>query len=488
MAWRPVRRRAPMAEFAIAQEQEILLALINQKLLVSNREGNEATVEVAHEALFTSWGRLKNWIEVGKQVIFAKNRLADDARRWQRRQHEEASGAEEELLSGTRLAQALDMRARGDFAVVVRGLGEAETQFLDASAALRDRRRQDEQDRQQRELAQAQALATEQKKRADEQAMAAVRQRHLTWVLLAVSLVAVGAALFGWWQWWEARSALREAVAGKLVLKSRAILVGQSDLPIDIGLLLAATAFELKKTNETKSGLQFALNMTTALQKVVSLPESVAAVSADGTTVVTFTQRDDIVSALSMDGEAVLRLRDSSTGQVRGDLITDFKTVPSIAFSPDGKTFVTGQTEDLDHESVRPWDAVTGRPLREPLGLDITVQGHLDGAVFATPKIAFSPDGRTIVSSSADGSLRVWDIISGRMILAPLKGHQHLVTSVSFSADGKTLISGGRDGTLHLWDIASGQPLRTPIQAHAGEVQSVALSRDGKVIASLGTR
>jgi hypothetical protein len=116
--WRPVRRRAPMNMFAGAQEQEILRALINQKLLVSNREGNDATVEVAHEALFTSWDRLKNWIEAGKQVIFARNRLADDARRWQIRQQAEEVGADEELLGGTRLAQALDMRARGDFTTV----------------------------------------------------------------------------------------------------------------------------------------------------------------------------------------------------------------------------------------------------------------------------------------------------------------------------------------------------------------------------------
>ena len=94
--WRPVRRRASIAMFATAQEQEILQALINQKLLVSNREGDDATVEVAHEALFTSWGRLKNWIEAGKQVIFARNRLADDARRWQRRRQEHDRGADEE--------------------------------------------------------------------------------------------------------------------------------------------------------------------------------------------------------------------------------------------------------------------------------------------------------------------------------------------------------------------------------------------------------
>jgi WD40 repeat protein len=187
-AWRPVRRRASIAMFATAQEQEVLQALINQKLLVSNREGDDATVEVAHEALFTSWGRLKNWIEAGKQVIFAKNRLADDARRWQRRQQEGESAADEELLSGSRLAQALDMRGRGDFLTVVGGLGEIEAKFLDASIAFRDRRAQEEQARQQRELEAAQRLTAVQK-------IAAGRLRKGLAIAVVLALLAIAGGL-----------------------------------------------------------------------------------------------------------------------------------------------------------------------------------------------------------------------------------------------------------------------------------------------------
>jgi energy-coupling factor transporter ATP-binding protein EcfA2 len=187
-AWRPVRRRASIAMFARAQEQEILQALINQKLLVSNREGEDATVEVAHEALFTSWGRLKNWIEAGKQVIFAKNRLGDDAQRWQLRQQAGDAGADEELVSGSRLAQAIDMRGRGDFLTVVGGLRELETRFLDASAALRDRRAQEEDARQERELEAAQRLAATQK-------IAAGRLRIGLAVAVLLLLAAIG---FGW--------------------------------------------------------------------------------------------------------------------------------------------------------------------------------------------------------------------------------------------------------------------------------------------------
>ncbi|MEY2577420.1 MAG: hypothetical protein QOI49_244 [Verrucomicrobiota bacterium] len=205
-AWRPVRRRASISMFATAKEQEILEALINQKLLVSNREGDDATVEVAHEALFTSWGRLRNWIEAGKQVIFAKNRLDDDAVRWQDRQEKGDAGAEEELLSGSRLAQAIDMRGRGDFSTVVGGLGELETRFLDASAALRDRRAQEEDARQQRELEAAQRLAAAQK-------MAAGRLR----IGLAVAVLLLLAAV--WFAWDAHKSSEKAAAAQQRTIK-----------------------------------------------------------------------------------------------------------------------------------------------------------------------------------------------------------------------------------------------------------------------------
>jgi energy-coupling factor transporter ATP-binding protein EcfA2 len=215
-AWRPVRRRASLAMFARAREQEILHALINQKLLVSNREGEDATVEVAHEALFTSWGRLKNWIEAGKQVIFAKNRLADDALRWQHRQQAGDADAEEELLSGSRLAQAIDMRGRGDFLTVVGGLRELETRFLDASAALRDRRAQEEDARQQRELEAAQRLAATQK-------IAAGRLRIGLAVAVLLLLAAIGFA-------WAAHKSKQAANAQTVIANAQTKIAHEKEI------------------------------------------------------------------------------------------------------------------------------------------------------------------------------------------------------------------------------------------------------------------
>ena len=112
--WRPVRRRIPMANFSTSQEQEMLQTLIDQKLLVSSGgKDTDATVEVAHEAVFTSWARLKKWIEGGKQVFSHETVLPMAQPSGRTGKRVTRPSAQDELLSGSRLAQALEMRARG---------------------------------------------------------------------------------------------------------------------------------------------------------------------------------------------------------------------------------------------------------------------------------------------------------------------------------------------------------------------------------------
>ncbi len=72
--------------------------------------------------------------------------------------------------------------------------------------------------------------------------------------------------------------------------------------------------------------------------------------------------------------------------------------------------------------------------------------------------VAFSPDGKTILTGSNDRTARLWDAATGRPIGHPL-AIPTAVSSVAFSPDGKTILTGCLDGTARLWDTATGQPV-----------------------------
>ena len=82
--------------------------------------------------------------------------------------------------------------------------------------------------------------------------------------------------------------------------------------------------------------------------------------------------------------------------------------------------------------------------------------------------MAFSPDGKRIVSGSHDNTLRLWDADTGQPIGQPMTGHTGAVFSVAFSPDGKRIVSGSYDKTVRLWDADTGQPIGQPLTGHTG--------------------
>jgi hypothetical protein len=92
--------------------------------------------------------------------------------------------------------------------------------------------------------------------------------------------------------------------------------------------------------------------------------------------------------------------------------------------------------------------------------------------------VAYSPDGKRIVSGSHDNTLKVWDAQTGQDLLA-LRGHTGWVTSVAYSPNAKRIVSGSLDNTLKVWDAPAGQDLLF-LKGHTSAVTSVAFSRNGK--------
>jgi WD40 repeat protein len=147
-----------------------------------------------------------------------------------------------------------------------------------------------------------------------------------------------------------------------------------------------------------------------------------------------------IVPSVNSGGtfDKTLKVWDARTGQETLKGHTD--TVSSVAFSPDGKRLLSGS-----FQTVKVWDAQTGQKT-------LTLKGHTLGV----KSVAFSPDGKRLASASEDKTVKVWDAQTGQEILT-LKGHTHFVNSVALSPDGKRLASASVDKTVKVWDAPISQ-------------------------------
>ena len=134
---KPVSRQAYRSEFrGNVQLENTLQELIDQNLLVSNdvELDKQSTVEIAHEALLTSWETLKEWVKEAHEVIVLRNRLAEDLKQWRK------TKAKNDFLQGSRLEKIVELRKDKAFDILG-GLKNEENQFIDDSIESRDSQR-----------------------------------------------------------------------------------------------------------------------------------------------------------------------------------------------------------------------------------------------------------------------------------------------------------------------------------------------------------
>ena len=496
----------------------VLEAYGRHRLLTFDREPTtrEPTVEIAHEALLTSWNRLRTWIDEAREGLRLERQVAQAGAEWR--------GAERDrsfLLRGARLDQASTWAESTDLAV-----GSLEREFLKASVEHRDEEGAEEEERRARED------QVERRSRS--------RLRALVGVLTAAALVASALTVIAVGQSNRAQRTAREARAQALASDAIASLDVDPEESISLALrAIDATRDDGIALRVAQEALHQGIQADRLLFTIHHRATANVAWSPDGRMFAT----GGTAGGLGTN-EAVLW--DARTGAEVVTLTGHEEDVYSVGFSLDSKRVVT--TSDDDSAIV--WDTSSGEPLltvkigRDTGGASFSPDGRLlaipgrggsvlvldaatgvrtatlrapDG-LFCSP--AFSPDGQRIVASGcpfADSANRgvIWDLsserrlhtlegdnISGLMFspdggrlagraypnagiwdartrdeLVSISGHSGDVIGVSFSRDGTRLATGSADGTARVWDANSGEEL-VRLSGHGGLVALVDFSPD----------
>lgn len=390
--WKPVRRRATRSEFSDPLEQTVLTQLVNQNLLVSNRvaDSQESTIEIAHEALLTSWVTLNTWIKENRQAIALRNRLNDDVEQWKK------TNSHEDLWSGSRLEQALELRKDETFNQILGGLSQEANQFLDASQGERDR------------------LAKEK-----------LRRTQIT----AIAAIIVACLLGGFWFRTERsrqESQLREDIATAknllttkptqgLVLAMRSVGMSQSKFPNLLGSAESSLFSALDASRET--------NILQGHQSAVTA----VAVS-----------KENLIASASIDGTICLWKQQLSNKQTCQPLKKHQSAVLSIAFSPDGKTLVSGGADG----KILLWNIEDQTS---------SLLGSLKEPVRA---VTFNPRQINILYSGGDdGILRQWDISFSQKDPKTIGTRPGRITAISVNPDGNSIAVGGEGPILRIWNL-----------------------------------
>ena len=398
------------------------LAGYQARLVVTGRQKqeDEDTVEVVHEALIREWGTLREWINANRQFRTWQERLKVALREWKNDNHD--SGA---LLRGVPLTVAADwLRKRTD------EMTQEERDFIQVSIKERDREKHKQE-----------------------------RRRQLTIIGLsgfsAIALGLAGVAGVGWW-----RVAINQI--NSLAQDSDALVNLDGSKAVKTSLKAVVQMRHTPWVDED-TRTQVELSLLNTISNVAA-PNTLGG-HANSVSAVSFSPNGKLLATGSRD--KTVKLWDTTTGKEIKTLSGHTDWVSAVSFSLDGELLASASADN----TVKLWDTTTGKEIK-------TLSGHTN----VVNAVSFSPNGELLASASADSTVKLWDTTTGKEIQT-LSGHTDWVEAVSFSPNGELLASASADNTVKLWDTTTGKEIKT-LSGHTNRVSAVSFSRNGELLAS----
>jgi WD40 repeat protein len=144
--------------------------------------------------------------------------------------------------------------------------------------------------------------------------------------------------------------------------------------------------------------------------------------------------------------------------------------IGALAFSTDGKYLISGGYDDTSHL----WNAATGESLQ-------VFQGHTSWI----RSVDITQDNRRVLTGGLDGTVRIWDFQTGQELLC-FKEHQSSIQAVAFSPDGQRVLSGSEDGVLRIWDAQTGGDVKILGEHMTGVICTSFSSKGHLAVAGIG--